>query len=112
VLGELWKASRRILGRAGTFVVRDLLSSVHYYLGLYEYADLTGRNDCVSAMMCTMNEEDWIEVSTLSVRDLVDEYVVVDSSTDRTPQIVREVTEREGLDVRLYRIPPGESSCS
>jgi len=108
VLGALWKASRRILGRAGTFVVRDLLSSIHYYLGLYEYADSTGREDCISAMVCTMNEEDWVEVSMLSVRDLVEEYVVVDSSTDRTPQIVREVAEREGLKVRLYRIPPGD----
>jgi len=32
VLGTLWKASRRVLGRAGTVVVRDLSSSIHVKL--------------------------------------------------------------------------------
>ena len=42
-------------------------------------------------MVITYNEEDWIEPSILSIKDLVDEYVIMDSSTDRTPDIIERV---------------------
>ncbi len=98
---------RRMLGRSGTFLLRSALSGLAYHVGLYEYADSTGRDDGISAMMCTYNEEEWVEPSMLSAKDLVDEYVVIDSSNDRTPEIVKEVAEVHGLKVKLIRIPPG-----
>jgi glycosyltransferase involved in cell wall biosynthesis len=58
-------------------------------------------------MVCTYNEEDWVVEALLSAKELVDEYVVVDSSTDRTPELVMKLKD-EGLNIRLYRIPPGD----
>ncbi|MCX8199224.1 MAG: hypothetical protein N3E36_04240, partial [Sulfolobales archaeon] len=68
---------RRILGRRGVFLLRNIVSGLTYYAGLYEYADSTGRGNGISALMCTYNEEDWVEAAVLSVKDLVDEYVAV-----------------------------------
>jgi len=39
------------------------------------------------------NEEDWIRYSLLSIKDLVYEYIVMDSSNDRTPEIIRELID-------------------
>lgn len=94
---------RRLLGRRGVFLLRDLLSSVTYSLGLYERPS---RPDGVSAIVISYNEEDWIRYFILSVRELVDEYIVMDSSTDRTPEIIRELVG-EGLAIRYFRVPPG-----
>jgi glycosyltransferase involved in cell wall biosynthesis len=58
-------------------------------------------------MVCTYNEEDWVVEALLSAKELVDEYVVVDSSTDRTPELVMKLRD-EGLNIKLYRIPPGD----
>lgn len=41
----------------------------------------------------------------LSIKDLVDEYIVVDSSTDNTPEIIKQVAREHGLNVKIYRIP-------
>ena len=59
-------------------------------------------------MVCTYNESDWIELSLLSIKDLVDEYIVVDNSTDETPEIIKQVTREHGLNVKIYRIPWGD----
>jgi len=66
------------------------------------------RKSGISAMMCTMNEEDWIEPSILSIKDLVDEYVVIDSSTDHTPEIISEIAEEHGLNLKMNRIKSGD----
>jgi len=59
-------------------------------------------------MVCTYNEEDWVDLAILSVKELVDEYVVVDSSTDRTPEIIDNLGREHGLKVRVIRVPPGD----
>lgn len=100
--------ARRILGRRGTFLLRNVVSSLAYYTGFYEYADSTGRLNGISALMCTYNEEDWIEPAILSIKDLVDEYVVVDSSSDSTPEIIENVREKHGLSIKLLKTPPGD----
>lgn len=91
---------RKILGRKGTFLLRSIVSSISYGLGIYEYADSTGRDEGISAMVCPYNEEDWVEPSLLSIKDLVDEYIVVDSSTDRTPLIINEIKREYGLNIK------------
>jgi len=59
-------------------------------------------------MVCTYNEEDWVDLSLLSIRDLVNEYVVVDSSTDKTLDKVNEVRRRYGLPIKVVRIKAGD----
>ena len=100
--------ARRILGRRGVFLLRNVLSEISFGLGFYSGPLSEGREFGVSAMVCTYNEEDWVVPALLSVRDLVDEYVVVDSSTDRTPELINELREEEGLSIRMTRIPPGD----
>lgn len=99
---------RKILGRRGAFALRSAASWIAYRLGLYEFADSTGREDGVSALVVTYNDSDWLEPSLLSAKDLADEYVIVDSSTDETPEIARRVAEDHGLRVKMLRLPPGD----
>jgi len=111
-LVSLWVLGRRLLGRRGTFLLRSIASELAFRVGLYERADETGREDGISAMVCTLNEEDWVVPSLVSVEDLVDEYVVVDSSTDRTPELVERLKEERGLNARLFKIPPGSLTAA
>lgn len=105
-----WRVyARRILGRRGVFLLRNTLSEIYFALGLYKGPDKEGRKEGISAMVCTYNEEDWIVPSILSAKDLVDEYIVVDSSTDSTPLLVEKLSE-EGLNIKVYRLPPGSLS--
>jgi len=99
---------RRVLGRKGAFLLRNVLSEIPFRLGLYRGPLSEGREFGISAMVCTYNEEDWIVPSLLSARDLVDEYVVVDSSTDKTPELINRLREEEGLNIKMIRIPPGD----
>ncbi len=103
---------RRALGRRWVFLLRDVFSGLAYRTGLYEYADSTGREEGISALMITYNEEDWVEPAILSAKDLVDEYVVVDSSSDKTPVIIGELAEAHGLRVKLFRMPPGDIAAA
>lgn len=99
---------RRILGRRGVFILRNIISGFAYYTGIYEYPNSTYREKGISALMCTYNEEDWVKPSILSIKDLVDEYVVVDSSNDRTTDIIKTVAYEHGLKIKLIKTPPGD----
>ena len=99
---------RRILGRSLTFKLRNLISEVPYRMGFIPPATSVNKKEGISAMVCTMNEKEWVEPSILSVKDLVDEYVVIDSSTDCTPQIIENLAKEHGLNLKMERIPPGD----
>ncbi len=88
-------------------MLRNLLSELSFRLGLID-ASREGKEDGITAMVCTYNEMEWVEPSLLSIKDLVDEYIVVDSSTDDTPRIVEKLRDKHGLPVKLIRIPPGD----
>ncbi len=76
---------RKVLGRRTSNAVRNALVSIRAGLGLLPRVD---RPNCVSALMRVRDEEWWIEPSILSIKDLVNEYVIMDASTDRTPEII------------------------
>lgn len=97
---------RKLIGRHGTFFIRNLLATISTSLGIVN-AEKEGKENGVTAMVCSFNEEEWIRLSLLSIKDIVDEYLVIDSSTDKTPQIIEELREK-GLPIRLYRMPPGD----
>ena len=99
---------RKILGRKGTFALRNILSSISINLKLVEPAHKINKDQGITAMICTYNEPDWIEPSLLSIKDLVDEYIIVDSSTDKTPNIIEKIKNQYGLNIKIYRIPPGD----
>ena len=90
---------RRLLGTRISNTLRNALVTLNFALGLVPRVD---RPQCISALMRVKNEEWWIESSILSIKDLVDEYVVVDASTDETPKIIDMVSKEHGL--KLYHI--------
>jgi len=103
---SLRRLVRRILGRGGIFTLRNIISEIYFRIGLYE--DPRKYPNGITAMVITYNEEDWVEPSILSVKDLVDEYVVMDSSTDKTPEIIEKIKREYGLNIKLLRVPPGD----
>lgn len=60
----------------------------------------------VSALVWSRNEREWIRASMLSVAEIVDEYVVIDSSDDDTPDIAVETASELGKKIRIIKIPP------
>jgi len=70
--------------------------------------DHVKKEDGVTAMVCTYNEEDWVDLSLLSIKDLVREIIVVDSSTDSTPVIINELRYTYGLPIKLFRMRAGD----
>ena len=91
---------RKILGRKLANIIKNTVAEVSFKLGIAPTPD-TKRPNCISALMRVKNEEWWIEPSILSIKDLVEEYVIVDGSDeDRTPEIIEEVKAREGLNIK------------
>jgi hypothetical protein len=81
-------------------MLRNFIGDLLVDLRFIPSADSVCREECVSAMMRVKDEEWWIEPSILSIKDLVDEYVIIDQSRyDRTPEIIDEVKESYGLNI-------------
>ncbi|MEM2203497.1 MAG: glycosyltransferase [Sulfolobales archaeon] len=99
---------RKLLGRRGTFMIRNIATSLAFYAGVRE--DPRKRPQGISAMVMVYNEEEWIEPSLLSIKDLVDEYVVFDSSSDNTPNIITRLRDEVGLNIKYQWIPPGNTT--
>lgn len=60
----------------------------------------------ISAIVRVKNEEDWIEPSLLSIKDVVEEIVVVDNgSTDRTPCILKKLKQHLSPKMKLFFKP-------
>ncbi|PWV36383.1 MAG: hypothetical protein DJ555_07575 [Desulfurococcaceae archaeon] len=97
---------RKLLGRRGTFMVRNIASSLAFYTGLRD--DPRKRPQGISAMVAVYNEEEWIEPALLSIKDLVDEYVIIDSSNDNTPNIIMRLRDEAGLNIKYQWSPPGD----
>lgn len=62
------------------------------FLGLVKTSNI--REQGISALMRVKNEVDWIELSVLSIKDFVDEIIIVDSSTDSTTQIIKKLANK------------------
>ena len=62
----------------------------------------TFRKNGISAIIPTKNEE-WIEQSLRSLKHFADEIVIVDTSTDNTPNIIKKVAAEEKLNLRLIK---------
>ena len=96
---------RKILGPKGVALARGIVSSFYRYLFRIDPPSKF-RSFGVSAVIWSKNEEDWIELSMRSVSEIVDEYVLIDSSTDRTPQIAIEVGKDLGIPVKIIKVKP------
>ena len=59
------------------------------------------RKNGISVRITTKNEEEWIELNLISIKDFADEIVIVDASTDKTPEIIEKVASKYNLNVKL-----------
>lgn len=63
------------------------------------------RKEGISALILLRNEP-WIEPSILSIKDIVDEYIIVDCSTDNTPKKIVRIKNQENLNLKYVHIEP------
>ncbi|AFZ69960.1 glycosyl transferase [Caldisphaera lagunensis DSM 15908] len=96
-------ARRKILGRRGVFILSNFISNI---LTIPSFVDSRreGKEKGISAVVLSYNEPDWIDLSLKSISNLVDEYIVVDSSNDETTQIIEELSSK--LPIKLIKQPP------
>ncbi len=59
-------------------------------------------------MICVYNEPDWIIPSILSIKDVVNEFIVIDSSTDETSNYILELKDKYSLNMKYIRMPVGD----
>jgi len=97
----------KILGRRGSFLLRNFVSSTAYWLGISPKPSEYGKEEGISALVISYNDNDWLEPSLLSVNDLVEEYIVIDSSTDDTLKLLKEIKKTYGLNMKIIYTPPG-----
>ena len=91
---------------AAKTAVRAFLGNTLCYLPSISLIPKPSRKNGISVMVRTRNEEEWIELSLLSIKDFADEIVVVDASTDRTPEIIRDVVSKYDLNLKLISYNP------
>ncbi|NPA98082.1 MAG: glycosyltransferase family 2 protein [Crenarchaeota archaeon] len=97
---------RKIMGRRGISLVRRMYAGLAKTLRIIDPPSKY-RPPGISALIVSYNEEDWIEDSMESISELIDEYVVVDSSTDSTPEKARRKAKELGKPLKLIRAPRG-----
>jgi len=76
--------------------IRNLAVDVMSHMSQFPRA---ARPEGVSVLMRVKNEEWWIRPSILSLQGLADEWIIVDGSTDRTPEIIDSLRSDMGLNI-------------
>ncbi|MGD0329211.1 MAG: glycosyltransferase [Nitrososphaeria archaeon] len=90
---------RKFIGPRMADNIRNFLVDLCSISGLVPSATLSDKFEGISALVRVKNEEWWIEPSLLSIKDLVNEYVIIDSSTDNTAIIIEDIKEKWGLKI-------------
>jgi len=86
--------------------MKAFLGNTFCYLPYIGLIPKPSRKNGISVMIRTRNEEEWIELSLLSIKDFADEIVVVDASTDRTPEIIEDAASKYDLNLNLLSYNP------
>jgi len=78
-----------------------------YTFGYLPYIGLVpkpSRENGISVRITVKNEAEWIELNLISIKDFADEIVIVDASTDETPEIIEKVASRYDLNLKLIHL--------
>lgn len=88
---------------AAKTALRASLGNTLCYLPYIGLISKPSRKNGISVMIGTKDEEEWIGLNLESLKDFADEIVVIDSSADRTPEIIEKVASEYNLNLRLIR---------
>ena len=103
LMTKLYKTGRRkILGKRGTKLVRSIVSTILTETSIVN-SNREKKKEGISAMVISYNESDWIELSIKSISDIVDEFIVVDSSDDETVDILNKLSKE--FPMKIIRQP-------
>ena len=86
---------------AAKTAIRAFIGNTFCYLPYIRLIPKPSRKNGISVMIMTKNEEEWISLNLQSLKDFADEIVVVDASTDKTPEIIEKVASRYDLNLKL-----------
>lgn len=92
---------KRIGALAAGTATRVFLGHTLCYLPYIGLIPKPSRKDGISVRITTKNEEEWIGLNLQSLKNFADEIVIVDASTDRTPEIIEKTASRYDLNVKL-----------
>jgi glycosyltransferase involved in cell wall biosynthesis len=93
------------LRRLASTNLRNILS----YLPVLHLIPRPNRPNGISLIIRNRNEE-WIDLSLISVKDFADEIVIADASTDDTPQRIEKLAREYNLNVKIIRIEDKSNS--
>jgi len=68
------------------------------------------RKNGISVRITVKNEEEWIGLNLISIKDFADEIVIVDVSTDKTPEIIEKVAAKYNLNLKLIHYEPDQAT--
>lgn len=88
---------------AAKTAVRAFLGNTLCYLPYISVMPKPSRKNGISVRITTKNEEEWISLNLQSLKDFADEIVIVDTSTDKTPEIIEKVASQYDLNLKLIR---------
>ena len=86
---------------AAKTAVRAFLGNTLCYLPYIGVVPKPSRKNGISVRITTKNEEEWIELNLISIKDFADEIVIADASTDKTPEIIEKVASQYDLNLKL-----------
>ena len=81
--------------------IRTFVGYTLCYLPYISVIPKPSRKNGISVRITTKNEEEWIEPNLISLKEFADEIVIVDASTDKTPEIIEKVAAQYDLNMKL-----------
>lgn len=90
----------------GVYLARICVGNLFWSLGAISKSH---RENGISVIMRTRNDEEWLDLSLLSIKEFADEIIIIDrSSTNSTSKIVNSLVEKNFENITFIdcREPP------
>lgn len=97
---------------AAKTAVRTFIGYTLCYLPYISVIPKPSKKNGISVRITTKNEEEWIEPNLISIKDFADEIVIVDASTDKTPEIIEKVADHYDLNLKLIHYESDKTTGS
>lgn len=81
------------------------IRKIYSKISLKNAKDLKKREEGISALV-TVRNEPWLEPSLLSIDKIVDEIIIIDSSTSDITELVKRIDKKVSAKVKFHHMPP------